>query len=142
MVHALNEAWRVLVPQGILIDVRPLSVDVSLEVVDEEGNVPVGMVDLSPDLEYDIAADQAIDSVVHQGFFAQDSLEVFDYAYHWLSYHAMVADFEARWKDEMNVSTEVLEKARLIYQQKRPKARLRLPMRMKLGKYTKQALSG
>ena len=33
MVHALNEAWRVLVDHGIMIDVRPLCVDVPLEIV-------------------------------------------------------------------------------------------------------------
>ena len=33
MVHALREAWRVLVPGGCLIDLRPLAKDPPLEVI-------------------------------------------------------------------------------------------------------------
>ena len=38
MVHALKEAYRILAPQGIMIDVRPLSVDVPLEIIYEGGS--------------------------------------------------------------------------------------------------------
>jgi hypothetical protein len=137
MVHALEQAWRVLVPNGIMIDVRPLSVDVPLEVVYPNGSEPAGMVDLSPDLKYDIASDQAIDEVVNKGIFHQSELETFDYANYWKTYHGMVVDFDERWQDEIIVSKEVLKRARELYIQKRPSSRLRLPMRMKMGTYIK-----
>jgi hypothetical protein len=137
MVHALEESWRVLVPGGIMVDVRPLSVDVPLEVVFTGGSEKAGLVDMSPDLEYDIAADRSVDTVVNMGIFGQTSLEIFDYAYHWKTFHSMVEDFNERWQDEINVAAEVMKKARKIYLEMRPNAHLRLPMRMKMGKYVK-----
>ena len=138
MVHALKEAWRVLLPHGTMIDVRPLSVVVPLEVVDETGCQVAGEVDNTPDLKYDIAADQAIDVVIEEGIFAQSSYENFDYVYYWKTYHGMIVDFKERWEGEIIVAQDVLDKARRLYKQRYPHARLRLPMRMMLGKYEKQ----
>jgi hypothetical protein len=138
MVHALEEAWRVLVTHGLMVDVRPLSVDVPLEVVYEGGCEPAGIVDMSPDLKYDIAADRAIEHVVIEGNFNQSSLETFDYIYYWNTYHGMVVDFKERWQDEIIVSKQVLDRVKWLYTQKRPDARLRLPMRMNLGTYIKK----
>jgi len=138
MVHALKEAHRVLVSHGMMIDLRPLSVIVPLEVVYEGGSETAGMADMTPDLKFDIAADQAIESVVKEGIFQQSSLETFNYVYYWKTYHGMVVDFEERWQDEIVISKDVLDKARRLYQQKLPKTQLRLPMRMKLEKFGKQ----
>jgi hypothetical protein len=138
MVHALEEAWRILVPYGMMIDVRPLCVDVPLEVVYEGGRESTGIVDLSPEIDRDIAADQAINSLVMNGKYKVANIEYFDYAYYWNSFNAMVTDFEERWKDEIIIPRDVIRKARTLYQQKRPKTQFRLGMRMKLGKYEKQ----
>ncbi|MFZ2098560.1 MAG: hypothetical protein WAV05_18160 [Anaerolineales bacterium] len=138
MVHALKEAWRVLRPQGIMLDIRPQSVDVPLELVYEEEREAVGIVDMSPDLEYDVAADQAIGTVIKGGIFKEVNVEYFDYAYYWKTFHGMMVDFEERWKDEIIISKGVIDKAGLLYNEKRPNARFRLGMRMKLGKYQKQ----
>ena len=138
MVHALKEAWRVLVQGGIMIDVRPLSIVVPLEVVYDGGNQLAGMADMSPGLKDDIAADKAIDTVVNNGIFTQASLETFDYVYFWKTYHGMVADFAERWQDEIIISKETFDKAKRLYKQKRVKTMMRLPMRMILGKYEKQ----
>ncbi|HSB66957.1 MAG TPA: hypothetical protein VLD65_10280 [Anaerolineales bacterium] len=137
MVHALKEAWRVLIPQGTMIDVRPLSVVVPLEVISPEGVNVAGEVDMSPDLKYDSASDQAMDIVLGEGIFNQTSLQTFDYVYYWKTYHGMVVDFNERWQDEIIVSEKTLDSAKSLYQQKYPHARLRLPMQMKLGKFIK-----
>ncbi len=137
MVHALKEAWRVLVPKGMMIDVRPLSVDVPLEVATTNGKEQAGMVDLSPGLQYDDAADQAIEQVLTEGLYSQLSNETFDFVYCWHTYHGMVVDFEERWEGEIIVAKEVLENARQLYRRKLPGTRLLLPMKMKLTIYTK-----
>ncbi len=137
MVHALKEAWRVLAPRAVMIDVRPLSVAVPLEVVYADGVDSAGMADLSPGLEYDLAADHAIETVLLENLYIRSGSEIFDYAYYWNTFHGMLVDFEQRWEDEIIISKEVFEKARLLYRQKRPAARMRLPMRMRLDKYIK-----
>jgi hypothetical protein len=137
MVHALKEAWRVLVAQGIMMDIRPLSIDTPLEVVYGEQRELAGKVDMSPGLKYDIAADQAISTVLKDGIYKELNIEYFDYVYYWKTFHGMMADFEERWKDEIILSKEVIEKAKRLYKEKRPNVMLRLGMRMKAGKYEK-----
>lgn len=137
MVHALNEAWRVLVPQGNMIDVRPLSIDVPLEIIFKGGRESAGMVDMSPDLKYDIAADKAIDIVLDEAIFREIKVEYFDFALYWKTFHGMMADFEDRWKDEIILADEVIQRAKSLYKERRPKVKFRLGMRMKLGKYEK-----
>jgi hypothetical protein len=137
MVHALKEAWRVLVAKGIMMDIRPLSIDTPLEVVSGGERVVTGIVDMSPDLKYDIAADQAINSVVDGCIFIEKQVDYFDYVYYWKTFHGMMADFEERWKDEMIITQEVIDRTRKLYKEKRPNGLLRLGMRMKSGKYEK-----
>ncbi len=133
MVHALKEAWRVLVPKGIMIDLRPLPIDVPLEVVYEGGYEPAGMVDMSLDWEFDVAPDKAVEQVLNEGIFVQNILETFDYAFYWRTYHGMVVDLAENWKGDLVVPDDVFKNARMIYLDKRPKSRMRLPLKMKLG---------
>ncbi len=139
MVHALKEAWRVLAPAGVMVDVRPLSQIIPLEVAYEDKRELAGMADNTPDRAYDLAADEAIGSVVSEGKFSLQSLETFDFVYYWKTYHGMVRDFADRWEGEIVVTQEVLENARKLYRRHRPIARMRLPMPMKLGKYRKES---
>lgn len=118
-----------------MIDVRPLSIDVPLEIIFEGGRESAGMVDMSPDLKYDIAADNAIDTVLDAAMFREAKVEYFDFAFYWRTFHGMMADFEDRWKDEIILADEVIQRAKSLYKERRPKVKFRLGMRMKLGKY-------
>jgi hypothetical protein len=138
MVHALKEAWRVMAPQGIMMDIRPLSVDTPLEVISGEMRQLAGIVDMSPDLKYDIAADQAIETVRREGIFIEKQVDEFEYVYYWKTFHGMMADFEERWKDEIIVPEDVINKAQQFYKENRPNGMLRLGMRMKAVKYEKR----
>jgi hypothetical protein len=138
MVHALKEAWRVMAPLGIMMDIRPLSVDTPLEVISGEVRQFAGIVDMSPDLKYDIAADQAIETVINEGFFIEKQVDEFEYVNYWKTYHGMMADFEERWKDEIIIPEDVINKAQQFYKESRPDGRLRLGMRMKSAKYEKR----
>jgi hypothetical protein len=137
MVHALEEAWRVLVPHGVMIDARPLSVDMPLEVVYNGTGIEAGLVDLSPGLEIDIAADKAIEQVTEKGLFGQISMQQFLYAYEWKTYHGLLVDLAENWQGEINLPKEVQETARRLYRQNPPGAKMRLPMQMILGMYIK-----
>lgn len=137
MVHALHEAWRVLLPQGMLIDLRPLCADAPLEIVFTGGCALAGAVDMSPDIALEIAADQAIDSVVGEELFKKLQLDFFDFAYYWDSVADFLADMDEYWKGEVILRTGVIRRARALFKKHQPQARVRLRVRMKLEKFEK-----
>lgn len=137
MVHALKEAWRVLVPHGVMVDVRPLSVDVPLEIVYKGGSESAGMIDMSPEIHLDIASDNAIETVSREGIFRETHKELFDFAFYWKTVKGMQEDLDENWKDEMIIAGDVWSKSRQIIKQKHPQTRLRIAMKMKLAIYQK-----
>jgi hypothetical protein len=138
MVHALNEAWRVLTPHGIMIDVRPLSVDSALDIVFMGKKEFAGIVDMSPDVVHDIAADHAIEEVLKQEKYIELMGERFQMAYYWKTVRGMVADIRERWKDDVILEENVIQEAYMLFRKHRPKAQVRLVLQMKLAKYEKQ----
>ncbi len=92
---------------------------------------------MSLDWEFDVAPDKAVEQVLEEGIYHQTLLETFDYAFYWETFHGMVVDLEENWKGDLVVPEEVLKKGREIYLAHRPKVRMRLPMKMKLGVYAK-----
>jgi hypothetical protein len=139
MVHALKEAHRVLVMQGTMVDVRPLSVDVPLEIIFQGGREPAGIVDMSPDRDLDIAADRAIESVLSEHLYRESSVDYFDFAYYWKTIKGMMDDLDEYWKGDVIVSEQLIQQARMLFNKKRPQTRLRVGVQMKLGKYIKQS---
>jgi hypothetical protein len=83
MIHALKEAWRVLVAHGTMIDVRPLCIDIPLEIVFSGKGKSAGILDLSPDIKRDINSGRAIETILTAGIFMEEKLEFFDFAYYW-----------------------------------------------------------
>ena len=138
MVHALKEAWRVLVPHGIMIDVRPLSIDVPLEIAFEGGTESAGDIDLSPEIDKDIAADQAIETVIKDRIYKEIYVEYFDFEYYWKTLKGMEEDIEEYWKDEVVIPEQVSRRAHMLFNERRPRSRIRVALRMKLGKYERQ----
>lgn len=108
MVHALKKAYRIFAPRGIMIDVRPLSVDVPLEIICQGGMESAGMIDMSPDIGLDIAADKAIESVHRERLYKELFTESFDFVYYWQTIKDMEEVFKEFWKDDVNVPDEVL----------------------------------
>lgn len=137
MVHALKEAHRVLVPQGTMIDVRPLGVDIPLMVLYAGGIESAGIVDMSPGAHSDIASDRAIDFVLSAGLFREIKVEFFDFALYWNTVKDMEEDIEENWEDEVNISAETWQRARELVDKRLPETRIRVALRMKMGKYEK-----
>jgi hypothetical protein len=138
MVHALHEAWRVLSPRGLMIDLRPLSIDTSLDIIYKGKNESAGIVDMSPDVEDDIAVDHAIESVIKEGIYKELSQESFELTYYWKTVKGMMADYRERWKDDVIIDDKVIRGAYELFRKHRPHARVRLLIHMKLAKYEKQ----
>ena len=135
MVHALNEAWRVLLPQGILIDLRPLCADAPLEIVFAGDCALAGPVDMSPDIAHEIAADQAVKTVIGEGIFKKLQLDFFDFALYWETVADMLADMDEYWKGEVILRAGVIQRAHALFKKYQPQARVRLRMPMKLEKF-------
>lgn len=133
--HALKEASRILIHNGIMIDVRPLSIDVPLEILNPIGADSAGMIDLSPERELDLVADKAINEVLSQQQYCQVKKENFDFTYYWNTVDEMKADLEEYWQDEVIISEETWENARRLLVNEPPGARLRVRILMQLGVY-------
>jgi hypothetical protein len=137
MVHALKEAWRVLKPHGIMIDVRPLSLDVPLEIVYRGGRESAGMVDMSPCIHLDYASDDAVERVTTDGLYKEVLKEQFDFAFYWKTIKGMQDELKENWEGEVNIADEVWAGAKQIIKHRHPKTRIRLGMQMKLAVYEK-----
>jgi len=96
------------------------------------------MIDMSPDIDLDIAADRAIDSVVKGRIFAESKVEIFDFAFYWKTLKDMQDYMEEFWKDDVIVPEEVVKQARILMGKLRPQIQIRVGIKMKLGKYEKQ----
>ena len=98
MVHALSEIRRVLLPDGILIDLRPILDQWQIEVIStrelrETGRVrdfPIGLAD-------DEAANRSVAQAEAQGWFIREQEEFFSYTYSWDTPKEMEEWIEEEW---------------------------------------------
>ena len=79
MVDALREVWRVLRPDGCLVDLRPLARNTPIEPVEAGRAVEVGQLDGSPGVPDDLACDEALARVVDEGAFRYDGVRRFEF---------------------------------------------------------------
>ncbi|HEX9027606.1 MAG TPA: hypothetical protein VF823_00440 [Anaerolineales bacterium] len=135
MVHALKEAARVLSLEGCLIDMRPLSIDVPLEVASPSGWQSAGPVDMSPGVPTDLVADNAVLQVVKEGIIKRVSLDRFESAYVWDTYEAMQAYIEERWSPDVIVPPAVAERAQSLAASQPGGGPLRIRLVIQLGVY-------
>jgi len=138
MVHALKEVWRVLKPGGVLIDLRPISVDVPLFILTTTGWKSAGLPDQSPDRIHDLAANRTIRNVVNNGLFIRLKQEYFTTKYYWENLKELKSDVENYWKEDVIVSKEIWQQARLLYTSGSGQRRILFPLRRKLIVYQKR----
>jgi len=137
MVHALEEAERVLIPGGQLIDLRPVSVDSRLEIIDGEAVRPAGMVDFSGGLPEDQAADQAVAQRLRRGGLIPEGDRQFEHAYYWQDLASMKAYAEERWSDSASVPGRVYRRAEDLIRKSLGPVRIRVRLLVHLAAYRK-----
>ena len=79
MVHALREARRVLTPRGILVDVRPVTAPMVVEVVIATRAIWAAEVNSYSGSEDDAAADAAVQQALSGEWFVFENRHPFDF---------------------------------------------------------------
>jgi hypothetical protein len=97
MVHALKEIWRVLVPEGVLLDLRPFCASWPVEVVAGKRVMRAGALDDSLGLVDDLAANRAVEQVAADGWFRRDRAGSFTCDWYWDTLDELRDHVEERW---------------------------------------------
>lgn len=135
MVHALKEIWRVLVPDGYLIDMRPFTDYRPVEIVTPDEVFPVGFIDSSAGHPDDIVANKAVDHMVTSGYFIPSQNDSFEFHVFWDSVDELR---DHMTKSKMSkISPDILAKADELISQHGATARLRTRRHMIIGCYQK-----
>ena len=95
MVNALREAHRVLETGGVVLDVRPIPTQFTLEAIAAGHATPVGEMDSYGALDDDQAADAAVARAVADGWFTMEQRVEFAFEIHWDTTADMRAHMEA-----------------------------------------------
>jgi hypothetical protein len=111
MVNALSDAWRVLVNNGTLLDLRPLAAKYQLELVTPAAAIPIGHTDTTARSEDDAAANAAVAWAVDEGLFASRSRVEFDIEILWESVSDLERYMMTRASTRVTPSYEELERS-------------------------------
>jgi hypothetical protein len=141
MVHALKEIRRVLLPRGWLLDVRPVSANAPLEVVVGNQVWPAGRVDESAGLPDDHAANEAVRTVVREGWFVRERQAQFDYAWYWDTLDELQIHIAKKWSNSVRLPATVADEAARLLAAGGTGARVRLQLTLTIARYRK-SLSG
>lgn len=141
MVHALNEIRRVLVPGGLLIDLRPLLDRWPLEVASNSGKREAGRAtDLSGPLADDEAANQVVEEAVQKSWFLREQEQVFPFFYYWDTPKEMQEYLDDTWDDVIRIEEEVWHTLGSLWATAEADARVRIRIKMSIAGLRKQNL--
>jgi len=138
MVHALHEIHRLLAPNGILIDLRPLADNWPVEVVSNREIRKAGRVDDMPvGLADDQAANESIAHVAAEKLFIHEQEEFFSFFYYWDSPKEMQQFIEEEWDDWASIDEAVWKNVRSMWAVADADARLRIRLKMLITRWRK-----
>ena len=106
MVHALQEASRVLRPGGLLVDLRPISTGVQVQLQIAPGRWrAAGELDEKQFLADDAAADRAVAQAVNAGWLIPAGGRPFEFRWHFQTLDHMVEYLTEEWEDRVDDAT-------------------------------------
>lgn len=139
MVHALGEIRRVLRPNGILIDLRPVEANWSVEVVSSAGWQAAGRLsDLPVALEDDEAAFKAMRQAQANGWYVKKEEKEFPFFYYWDTPSEMKEFMDEEWEDFEKMEEHVYQKASSMWASANADARLRVRVNMLITHWDKR----
>ncbi|NTW12018.1 MAG: hypothetical protein HGA30_01760 [Anaerolineales bacterium] len=138
MVHALGEIHRVLVPDGVLIDLRPLADRWQIEVFSARETRETGHVtDLPLGLEDDAAANQAAANAESNGWFTREKETFFPLHYVWDTANDMEKWIDEEWTDFISIGEEARRATRSAWAVGDADSRVRVRAKMLITKWKK-----
>ncbi|MBI3739959.1 MAG: hypothetical protein HY258_13005 [Chloroflexi bacterium] len=139
MVHALSEIHRVLTPNGILIDLRPMLDRWPLEVVSAGKHEEAGRVtDLAEPLSDDQAANQAVAEIAKRGWFVRQREEVFPFLYYWDTPKEMQEYLDEEWYDVINIDDGLWNDLRSLWARSNADAQVSIRLKMLITRWDKR----
>ncbi len=138
MVHALDEIRRVLVSDGILIDIRPLSDNWSVEVVSERVVQEIGYVTHLPaQVDADVASNEAMKEAEARGWFRREQEELFPFFYSWDTPSEMEDFIADEWLDSIEVNDDVKKATRAAWAVDDADSRVRISVKILITRWKK-----
>lgn len=138
MVHALAEVRRVLVPNGILIDIRPVGERWPIEVISARELKTTGRVnDLPEQVNADEASNQAMTEVESRGWFRREQGELFPFFYSWDTPSEMDEFIADDWADFIELSDETKRATRAAWATGDADTRVRVRMQVLIARWRK-----
>ena len=138
MVHALDEIRNVLIPDGILIDLRPLAAQWHVEVVSARETRQTGdMTDLPLGLEDDTAANQSMLEAERRGWFHRESQELFPIYYFWDSASEMEEWIDTEWEGYVALGEETRRATRSAWALGDADSRVRVEVKVLITRWRK-----
>jgi hypothetical protein len=136
MVHALAEIRRVLAPDGILIDIRPLADCWPVEVVSTRGFKETGRVDDLPEqVNADIASNEAMKDVESRGWFIREQEEFFPFFYSWDTPNEMEEYIAEDWTDFAGLSDDTKKMTRAAWASADADARVQVKVKILISRW-------
>ncbi|MGE5642719.1 MAG: hypothetical protein ACM3Y8_06885 [Byssovorax cruenta] len=138
MVHALREIRRVLVPGGILIDLRPITDEWKVEVFSWRERSQIGHVTGMPiGLEDDSAANQAMKDVEANGWFKREDETFFPIHYVWDTASEMEEWIEDEWENVVEIEEDVKRRTRSAWALGDADSQVRVNVKMLITRWKK-----
>lgn len=138
MVHALKEFWRVLVPRGVLIDLRPICMDVDLLILSAYGWERAGRVDRGELRLHDNAANLVMRSAVSERLFQRLKRTYFITKHYWNDLEGLRTDSEDCWKEDVTISEDTWQRASSLLETGSGEDRVCVPVKRKIATYQKR----
>ena len=138
MVHALDEVRRVLAPDGILIDLRPLANNWRVEVVSLREVKRTGRVeDLPVQTNGDVAANAAIQAAEKRGWFKREQDELFPFFYSWDTPSEMEEFVDDDWSDFVGMEEDTRRATRSAWAVADGDSRVRVRVEVLIARWRK-----
>ncbi len=147
MVHALDEIRRVLKPNGILIDLRPVESNWSVEVVSTSSTQRISsagyqvagrLSDLPVAVADDEAAFKAMRQAESNGWYVKKEEKEFAFFYYWDTPSEMKEFMEDEWEDFEKLEESVYKKAGSLWASANADARVRVRVTMLITKWERR----